>query len=313
MAHDLHGPMTPGAALPAVASGASASTMRVTCWGTRGSIPTPGRETAEFGGNTSCVEVRPAPGWRLIFDAGTGIRLLGRRLVDEPSSTEADLFLTHFHWDHIQGLPFFAPLYDPTTTIRVHGPRQGDQDVQTLFAAQMSQSFFPLPYEALAATLEFRDVDGVPWSRNGVRVDGFRLRHPGSTYGYRIRSGALTVAYLPDNELVGGDYPTDAGWYDRLVEFLGGADLLLHDAMFTEAEYPSRTGWGHSTFEQALRLARDAGVRRLQFFHHSPDRTDDELHAILDDMRTDLARHAVPIELGVAMEGEELQVQEQAP
>jgi phosphoribosyl 1,2-cyclic phosphodiesterase len=312
MAHDRSGPVVPAAGLAGTAASALVPVLTATCWGTRGSIPTPGRETAGFGGNTSCLEVRCADGRRLIFDAGTGIRPLGRRMVAEPGAPDAELFLSHFHWDHIQGLPFFAPLYDAAATIRVHGPPQGNVAVKTLFAAQMDPSFFPVPYEALAARIEFVEVDEQPWVLDGLQVDQLRVRHPGNTFGYRVRFGERSIAYVPDNELVGGEYPTGADWYDRLVAFLRGADLLYHDAMFTDTEYRGRVGWGHSTFRQAIRLAQDAGVHRLVFFHHAPERSDEQLRAILDELRDDLVRQASALLIDVAAEGAELHVTEQA-
>jgi phosphoribosyl 1,2-cyclic phosphodiesterase len=287
--------------------------LRVRCWGTRGSIPSPGPTTALFGGNTPCLEVRVGER-RYIFDAGTGIRVLGRRIVEEGGAFQADLFLSHFHWDHIQGIPFFGPLYDASTHLRIHGARQGDVDIQTLFAGQMGPIYFPIPFDALAATLEFAHLNGRTHRGHGVEVASIRVRHPGHTYGYRVSLGDARVAYIPDNELVGATYPVDgAGWYEGLLEFLRGVDVLYHDAMFTDAEYPSHLGWGHSTFSQAVRLAEDAGVRRLFFFHHAPERTDAELLEILDALRADVDRRGSTLELGAASEGEELLVREVKP
>lgn len=307
-------PRHPSPARPTTDSPAAPpAALRATCWGTRGSIPSPGPATARFGGNTSCLEVRTGDDHCLVFDAGTGIRVLGRRLVTGEAPVRAELFLTHFHWDHIQGMPFFAPLYDRRTVLRVHGARQNGLEVPQLFAAQMTPIHFPVPYEALAATLEYSHLDAMPWERQGVRVDAIRVRHPGNTYGYRIDAGGASIAFVPDNELVGAAYPVGDDWYARFVEFLRGVDVLFHDAMFTEEEYPRRTGWGHSTFRQAVALAERAGVRRLRFFHHAPERTDDELSRILDALREDARRRGSPLELGMAAEGEELLVQEATP
>ncbi|MEJ2502502.1 MAG: MBL fold metallo-hydrolase [Gemmatimonadota bacterium] len=283
--------------------------LRVTCWGTRGSIPSPGPATARFGGNTPCVEVRVPDGRRHVFDAGTGIRLLGNRLAERTSPLGLDLFLTHFHWDHIQGLPFFAPIHDPDTSIRIHGARQEGQDIETILRRQMSPVHFPVPYETLAARLHFEHLSGRAWQEVGAEVAAYRVRHPADTYGYRIRADGAAVAYIPDNELVGGHYAVDGpDWYPGLLRFLEGVDVLFHDAMFTDDEYPQVEGWGHSTFLQAVRLAEDAGVGRLCFFHHAPDRSDADLDRILDGIREELHRRGSSLRVAAAAEGETLVV-----
>lgn len=284
--------------------------LRARCWGTRGSIPSPGHGTAHFGGNTSCLEVRTSEDRRIIFDAGTGIRPLGQHIVEHGGGAEIDLFLTHFHWDHVQGLPFFAPLYDPGARICIHGARQGERDVESIIRAQLDPVHFPIPFSALESHIGFRHLDEGPWAvGRGVRVEAFRVRHAASTYGYRIHEGDVSIAYIPDNELVGGRHEVDQDprWYDRLVEFLDGVDLLFHDATFTEAEHASREGWGHSTFRQVIELARRARVARLYFFHHAPDRRDEELLEILEEVSADLPSGS-PLRLGIAAEGEELRV-----
>ena len=286
------------------APAAAEPALRVTCWGTRGSIPAPGPATVRFGGNTSCVEVRAA-GCRLIFDAGTGIRALSGSVADEGRPLDAHLFVSHYHWDHIQGFPFLAQLYDPETKLRVHGPMQGDVPVDEALEGQMSPLYFPVPLQAIAASVEFATADGSPWCGDGVCVDAFRVNHPGVTYGYRVSAGGATAVYIPDNEL--GDAP-DPAWYRGLVEFVGGADLLLHDAMLSDDEYVLRRGWGHSTFAQAVRLAEEAGVRRLGLFHHAPDRSDAELEAIAAGLRRGLAERGAALEVEVAAERAEVAI-----
>ena len=285
--------------------------LRARCWGTRGSMPSPGMATAGYGGNTSCIEV-VAAGRRFIFDAGSGIRLLGEHLAQLKEPIRAELFLTHFHWDHIQGLPFFWPLYNAQTRLRVHGARQGDIDIRSLISGQMGPIYFPVPFETVEAHMEFEHLnDGEAWHEPEVEVNALRVRHPANTYGYRISSQGTSLAYVPDNELVGGQYPLEAKQtYRELVAFLGDVDVLFHDAMFSDAEYARREGWGHSTFRQAVQLAEDAGVRRLQLFHHAPERTDEELSRILEELRNDIARRGSRLEVGVAAEGEELTVEE---
>ena len=190
----------------------------------------------------------------IIIDAGTGIRLLGDKLLSETGTKKAAIFLTHFHWDHIQGFPFFAPVYNPEYDLRIVGPSQDGMDVESLFAGQMGPVYFPIPYEALSATLTFDHLNEGVWEHDGARMRAMRMRHPSYTVGYRVEALGRSVVFIPDNELVGGDFPTPTGWRDRLEEFVSGADLLFHDAMFTEEEYETHTGWGHSTFQQTLEV-----------------------------------------------------------
>lgn len=280
--------------------------LSVRFWGTRGSIPAPGPATAGYGGNTPCLEARVG-GRRLIFDAGTGIRQLGLALVEADEPLDAAIFLTHFHWDHIQGFPFFAPMYRPEARLRVIGPMQENLDVQSLFAAQMGPIYFPVPFAAVAAKMTFEHLNEGSWLEDGVRVSAIRVRHPSFTVGYRLDAGGHSVCYVPDNELVGGEYAVEPGWRERLVRFCSGCDLLIHDAMFTDEEYRrSRTGWGHSTFGQATDLAAEAGARRLLFFHHAPERTDAALAAIVERQREEAASRGLGLHVDAADEGTEI-------
>lgn len=276
--------------------------MVVRCWGTRGSIPTPGPSTVRYGGNTSCVEVRVGARG-LVFDAGTGIRPLGLEL-DRQGPDRLDVFLTHFHWDHIQGFPFFAPLYDGEDAIRVVGPRQEGMDVRSLFAGQMGPIYFPVPYSFVAARMTFQEVGPEPYHVGGFTVSSMRVRHPSHTVGYRVEHGGRVVCFIPDNELEGpGGADSEPGFWSRMLTFVQGADLLIHDAMYTEEEYAVRRGWGHSTFDQTLRLADEAGVRRVLFTHHDPTRDDDTLDLITDRMRARSAARNGP-QVGSARESE---------
>ena len=278
----------------------SAPALRATCWGTRGSIATPGPATLRFGGNTSCLEVRTADGGCYVFDAGTVIRGLGGRLLEE-GRHEVDIFLSHYHWDHIQGFPFLPHNYNPACRVRIRGPAQEGVTVKDALAAQTRPPYFPVTLDAFRGTLEFEEVEEGSWSDGAVEVTAFRVNHTGHTFGYRVRAGGASLAYVPDNDLGGDD-----AWYRALVDFLRGADLLFHDAMFTDEEYARFTGFGHSSFRQAIRLAEDAGVRRLALFHHAPDRGDAELERIVAELRRELAERGSPLELSVATEGEEI-------
>ncbi len=274
------------------------------CWGTRGSIPSPGPATTRYGGNTSCFELR-ANGHRFVFDAGSGIRPLGLDLVKQDGVLDTPIFLTHFHWDHIQGFPFFLPLHQPGRELRILGPRQSDGDIRSLFERHMSPVYFPVPLSAVAADLSFAHLDEGPWQGHGVRVRALRVRHPSHTLGYRIEAEGRAVCFIPDDELEGGDYATDPGWRKRLVEFVGGADVLIHDSMYTDQEYPSRAGWGHSTLRQTLGLAEEGGVRKVLFFHHDPERSDAELDGIVSRLRDEAGARGSTVAMDAAAEGVE--------
>ncbi len=278
---------------------------RLRFWGTRGSLPAPGPDTVRFGGNTSCVSME-VDRRHLIFDAGTGIRLLGQRLSAAGPPPRVTIFLTHFHWDHVQGFPFFAPLYDPTAVIEVVGPAQANGGVRELLSAQMAAPHFAVALPDLPARLEFRDLESDGWEGYGVRVRGMRVRHPSNTVGYRIDSAGGAVAYVPDDEVGGDGYPTGPMWRREFLEFLRGCHLLVHDAMFTEEELRDRSGWGHSTFRQAFDLAREAEVAQLQFFHHAPGRSDDELDEVVQRYRLEAERDQLRLLVGAAMEGSEI-------
>lgn len=283
------------------------TTVRLRCWGTRGSIPSPGPATAEYGGNTPCIELR-ARGRRLIFDAGSGIRLLGMEMMREGGPYEAAIFLSHFHWDHIQGFPFFGPLYHPATKLRIVGPMQRNIDIKSLFAGQMGPIYFPVPFSALAATMVFDHLNEGSWEDDGVVVSAIRVRHPSFTVGYKVEANGKKVCIIPDNELVGGEWDAGEDWRERLVEFIGDADLLVHDAMYADEEYEAKVGWGHSTFTQTLALASEAGVKKLLFFHHAPERGDEELDGLVARARERATDVAPWLEVEAAREGSDVRI-----
>lgn len=288
--------------------GDTGTSMTLRCWGTRGSIPSPGPRTTRYGGNTSCVEVRCGER-RLILDAGTGIRRLGLDLLDR-GGTFQHIFLSHFHWDHIQGFPFFPPLYHPDVDLHIIGPEQRDIDLRSLFAGQMGPIYFPVPFSAVSARMSFAHLGEDDWEIDGITLRTLRVRHPSHAVGYRIEAGNSVVCFIPDNEVEGEGYDTGAGWRERLLDFVRGADVLVHDAMYTDEEYARRVGWGHSTLRQALRLAEEAEVGRLLFFHHDPERSDADLDAIVGRLRDEamargcaVAMDAAVEELDVSLEG----------
>ncbi|HEY7682860.1 MAG TPA: MBL fold metallo-hydrolase [Gemmatimonadales bacterium] len=282
-------------------------TYTVTFWGTRGSIPTPGAHTARYGGNTSCVAVSGARDQLVILDAGSGIRPLGRELSRVSSGAmNLDILLSHTHWDHIQGLPFFQPLNTKGNTVRIYGSAQAGVPLEEILDRQMDPVVFPVPLKALAADLTVTEVSHGSFEIDGFAVDAFRLRHPGTTLGYKLVpvKGGRTFAYVTDNELgSGGSYDVPPDWRRQLVRFLGGVDTLIHDGMYSEAMIEARAGWGHSTPEQAIALAAEAGCRRLLLFHHEPEHEDGDIDALLIEARSYAAARAPKLTVEAAMEG----------
>ncbi|HET7110783.1 MAG TPA: MBL fold metallo-hydrolase [Gemmatimonadales bacterium] len=280
----------------------------VTFWGVRGSIPTPGPGTARYGGNTPCVSVSNGDGNLVVLDAGSGIRNLGDRLMHRPraSALEVELLLSHTHWDHIQGLPFFKPLSDPRTCVRIHGARQDESSLSAILERQMEPSVFPVPLTALAARIEVHEIGPGPFEIPGFRAEAIRLRHPGTTLGFILEpaGGGRRFAYLTDNELdLRASYPLPDTWRADLIERLRGVDTLIHDAMYADAFVEARAGWGHSTPAQSVELARNAGVRRVILFHHEPENDDAAIDALLKGAR-EAARRDGSLIVDAAVEGD---------
>jgi phosphoribosyl 1,2-cyclic phosphodiesterase len=245
--------------------------MRIKFWGVRGSIASPGPDTAGVGGNTSCIEVCCGP-TRIILDAGTGIRRLGEELVAQ-GPVDATILLSHLHWDHIQGLPFFVPAYLPSTRLEIVGSGGGGTSLGAVLAGQMTAPVFPVRLDELGAALRFREVRSGDCFRVGeAEVRAARLNHPGGVLAYRIEHEGRSVVYATDTEHYACVDPA-------LRALADGADVLIYDAQYTPEEYRgdtgrSRVGWGHSTYVAGAELARAAGVGRYVLFHHDPQRTD---------------------------------------
>ncbi|MBF8285170.1 MAG: Lactamase B protein [Anaerolineales bacterium] len=253
--------------------------MRVTLWGTRGSLATPGPETARYGGNTSCVEVRGREGTVLVLDAGTGIRRLAATLPD--SVRRVDVLLTHLHMDHIQGLGFFAPLYRPDIEVHIWGPASTALSLQTRLTRYLSPPLFPVGLSELPCKLH--EVPGGEVDIGEFRVSSALVCHPGPTVGYRISAAEGVLTYLPDHEPALGATPfkfLQREWTSG-GSLAAGADLLIHDSQYDTAEYVGHVGWGHSSLKQTLDFGALTEVKHLVPFHHDPAHTDADLDRLM--------------------------------
>jgi ribonuclease BN (tRNA processing enzyme) len=280
--------------------------MQVRFWGTRGSIAKPGPSTARYGGNTSCIEVRSARGTLIVIDCGTGSHGLGQALLAE-GVTRGCLLISHTHWDHIQGLPFFAPLFNPTNEWDICGPKGVSGSLRETLAGQMESTYFPVALESLGATIRYWDLLQGTFQVDDIRVSTHHLNHPALTLAYRIEADGASIVYACDHEVYSH---AAANGHSRLegpdlrhAEFAAGADLLIHDSQYTAEEYPAKVNWGHSTMEYAMRVAREAGVGQLALTHHDPLRTDDELDHLQERARATMREYDSPIEVFAAAEG----------
>jgi len=277
-------------------------TVTLTFWGTRGSIPVSGPATARTGGSTPCLTLEAAGAPLTILDAGTGIRALGASIGNRPL-TGGQLLISHTHWDHIQGLPFFTPLWHQGTSLTIVGPRPEHASLASVLERQMEADVFPVPFAQFAEPPRVREATAEPFDLPGYSVRPFRLNHPGVTFGYRMeRPGMGAFAYVTDNELGPGHHFTTS-WRDGLGDWLSGAQTIVHDSMYLDSELPQRRGWGHSTASEAVNLAADAGAVRLVLFHHDPERGDDAVDAMLASARELAARRAPGLEVLSAHDG----------
>ena len=252
--------------------------MQVKLWGTRGSLATPGPDTARYGGNTSCVEVRGNAGTLLVLDAGTGIRRLGTSLP--PDLKRVDILLTHVHMDHIQGLGFFAPLYNPNMEVHIWGPASSTQRLHWRLKRYLSPPLFPIRLTELACKLSIHEVPCGEVEIGEFRVSAALVCHPGPTVGYRIKSAeGRVLTYLPDHEPALGvlRFPSLPREWTSGAKLADGADLLIHDSQYSNAEYACHCGWGHSSLTQTLAFGSLTEVRRLVPFHHDPSHSDTDL------------------------------------
>lgn len=298
--------------------------MRLRFWGTRGSLPKPGPTTMRYGGNTPCVEVRTADEQLVVLDGGTGAQGLGQALLTSGSGpVRGHMLLTHMHWDHIQGLPFFAPLFAPGHEWDIYGPGSPGQSLQASLAGQMAYPYFPIAMQQFGATIRYHTLVERAFQIGRLRVTPRYLNHPALTLGYRLETDSVTVVYATDHE---PHAPYQPEVVDRVrvgssvwlahreeqahIAFLAGADLVIHDAQYSLAEYQQRLGWGHSPVEYVVDVALAARAKRLALFHHEPWHDDEMLERLVETCRQRVTACAGTLHVFAAAEGQVLNLPE---
>lgn len=267
--------------------------MRITCWGSRGSIPVSGAEYLIYGGDTTCMEIRTQSDDIIIIDAGTGIRRLGNKLMAEKRRDVHFLF-THAHWDHLMGFPFFKPLYAPRSRLMMYRCPFGDQFVEGMLEGLMAAPYFPVKYSDIQARIIYADACPTDFKIGSVQIEPIRLNHPNSGSGYKLTENGRSFVFLTDNEL---SHPHFGGHTrEEYRAFCQDAHLLIHDAEYTPEEYRATAGWGHSTYPEAIELAIDAQVKCLGLFHLNQERTDQQMDQILGQARQDIVRRKATLE-----------------
>lgn len=268
--------------------------MMIRCFGARGSIPVSGPAYVRYGGDTTCLEIRSSDDDIIIIDAGSGIRRLGKKLLAE-NRYEYTFFITHSHWDHILGFPFFKPIYDPRTRITIQGCSQAQGNIKKLLSQAMSTPFFPVPFSELEAEINYHDDCVLSHHVGPVEVWPIHLNHPNGGQGYKFLEHGKTFVFLTDNEL--GYHHRGGLTKKEYVDFARQADLLIHDAEYSPEEYQQTRGWGHSTYVEALDVAIQAQVQNFGLFHHNQDRDDAAIDRMVEHCREIIASRDVSLEV----------------
>jgi phosphoribosyl 1,2-cyclic phosphodiesterase len=298
--------------------------MRLRFWGTRGSISTPGKETVRYGGNTPCIELRLAHDELIILDAGTGIRNLGERLIENGESIKAYIFISHLHWDHIQGFPFFKPAFISGNEFTIVGGETEKVSLQRMVSDQMNKVYFPVQLNELKATLKFRKVVEEEFEVFHAQVRTLFVNHPTFAIGYRITQKGKSLVYISDNEpfdrrvaqsirnvekvIVDRFLHSKGDPNQRIFDFVRDADVLVHDATYTPEEYVDRVGWGHSHYLFTLKVAAEGNVKRLVLFHHDPGHNDEKVDDILKKCKKEIRNRMYKFDCVAAAEGMEIEV-----
>ena len=253
--------------------------LKITFWGTRGTLAKPGVNTLKYGGNTSCVSLEFSKDRIFIFDAGTGITELGKYIISHNRRHKMNLFITHPHWDHINGFPFFMPVYRHGNELVIYGSSHGNISLREVIGGQMESIYFPITIKEFASRVYFKEIMEGEYDVEGISLKAIMLNHPGITLGYRAtNSSGKSVAYITDNEIIPEDIEKNKNYLrNKLIAFLKGVDILIHDSSYFDDEYRKRVGWGHPPISEVLKLAEDAEVKNLYLSHHDPDHYDDRV------------------------------------
>ncbi|HZY10766.1 MAG TPA: MBL fold metallo-hydrolase [Bacteroidota bacterium] len=298
--------------------------MRLKFWGTRGSIPTPGKTTVRYGGNTPCIELRLSNEKLIILDAGTGIRNLGEALIENGESIKTFLLVSHPHWDHIQGFPFFKPAFISGNEITIVGGETDRVTLQKMISDQMNKIYFPIQLNELKATLKFHPIKEEQFEIFDARVETIYLNHPTFAIGYRITHRGKSLVYISDNEpfdrrvaqsirnvekiIVDRYLRSDGDPNQRIFDFVKNADVLIHDATYTPEEYVNRVGWGHSHYLFTINVAAKGKVKRLILFHHDPAHTDEKVDDIFKTCKREIRTRRYDFDCMAAIEGMEIEI-----
>ena len=273
--------------------------MKLKFWGTRGSIPSTGYPTVKYGGNTTCLELVLEDGSFVIFDAGTGIRKLGDKILKNNDVFNLNLIITHSHWDHIQGFPFFNPAYSDKYDINIFSCPSIFKNLEEVFLNQMKSLYFPVDFKDLKARINFYEIKEKEPKLGNAFIKSIRNNHPGEAYGFKVIENNKKIVFITDNELQPPDkYNTSL---DEFVDFCKNVDILIHDAHYMSDDI--NIGYGHSSYEQAFNLGKKANVKHLVFFHHDPDRTDDEIDKEINKYKEKRDKLNINMKLDVAFEG----------
>ncbi len=251
--------------------------MIITFWGTRGSIPVPGKDTVKYGGNTTCVTIEIDDGSFIILDAGTGIKKVGSYLLKKKIN-EISLFLTHSHWDHIQGFPFFVPAYIKGFRIDVYGASPTYDRFMKIFSGQMKTLYFPVDFKNLSSIITYKKILKKGTVINNIKVSAMKTLHPLETHAFKFEKNGKRFVFMTDNELDIKSLTKEQ--YEEFIKFVSNSDVLIHDAQYAREEYERYVGWGHSTWQKVVEFANEANVKKVYLTHHDPDKTDEQLDAL---------------------------------